>query len=84
MNKWPKFSVLASIVNHKMSFKPQLHWASLLAARRRVYNLLVNSPSVIMSASKLAACKKADSKVEHVTCSTFASHSLASLRFRPV
>ena len=46
--------------------KPQLHWASLLAARWRVYNLLVNSPSVIMPASKLAACKKAASKVVHV------------------
>ena len=51
---------------NRVSLKPQLHWASLLAARRRVYNLLVNSPSVIMPASKLAACKKADSKVEHV------------------
>ena len=46
--------------------KPQLHWASLLAARWRVYNLLVNSPSVIMPASKVAACKKAASKVERV------------------
>ena len=49
-----------------ISLKPQLHWASLLAARWRVYNLLVNSPSVIMPASKLAASKKAASKVEHV------------------
>ena len=46
--------------------KPQLHWASLLAARWRVYNLLVNSPSVIIPASKVAACKKATSKVERV------------------
>ena len=43
--------------------KPQLHWESSLAARWRVYNPLVNSPSVIMPASKVAACKKAASKV---------------------
>ena len=49
-----------------LCLKPQLHWESLLAARWRVYNLLVNSPSVIMPASKLAASKKATSKVEHV------------------
>ena len=51
-----------------MLLKPQLHWASLLAARWRVYNLPVNSPSVILflPASKLAASKKAASKVEHV------------------
>ena len=57
----------------KIHIKPQLHWASLLATHWRVYNLLVNSISVIMPASKLAASKKAASKVEHV------QHLLATL-----
>ena len=49
-----------------MPVKRALHLASLLAARWRVYDLLVNSPSVILLASELAACKKAASKVERV------------------
>ena len=43
--------------------KAQLHWASLLATRLRIYSQLLNSPCVITLSSKLAARSASASKV---------------------
>ena len=44
--------------------KAQLHWASLLATRLRIYSLLLNSLCVITLSCKVAARSASASKVE--------------------
>ena len=44
--------------------KAQLHWASLLATRLRIYSLLLNSPYVITLSCKVAVRSASASEVE--------------------
>ena len=55
---------LPSVTDPRSLHKAQLHWASLLATRLRIYSLLLNSLCVITLSCKVAARSASANEVE--------------------